>query len=472
MSAANPTVLVSWAHVDPGWTKEDTAERREHVTRLAQALRANGIDADIDVFHAGEVDWTQWGPRRVTEVDYVLVVASEAWKAAWDGTGDPHRNVGAAAEAAAIRSEEAVRGRGTIVELCRVILLPGSDNTQVPTGMHGVERYTLSTYTDAELEPLLRDITRQPAVTPLPLGALPVFPSGASVGSARDKAGSVPPPANSGDRAEQLRATLKALPTPQPGEGPSLPWFQVRENALAELSRIEDERQPQPPDSTDWAAVPAGSVDVPWADTWRQPAAVRDAAVFVHLVPLDQTAVSTRQRAQISDRLAQMVRDHKLVTATDQLDPVENQTHTTIQRRPVHSGGFNQLTPGAFGGVRLDTTGAVTVWFTLPRTTVAVFDPSSVRDSFERGLAFGAAVVSGLRQATDRVAVAAEVTPAMMLTIGTAADLEQRSSWSLPGATNERPLIEAEESLPLSALQPPSDDIIDTLAALLQRGWP
>ena len=114
------TAFVSWAHQDPGWSSHQTAERRQDVIRLVTALRTFGIDADADIYHeSDDVDWTRWGPARVRDVGVVLVVASRAWRDAWEGRGDMTRNVGAAAEAGVLYSIS-TENRAALWSKCRV----------------------------------------------------------------------------------------------------------------------------------------------------------------------------------------------------------------------------------------------------------------------------------------------------------------------------------------------------------------
>lgn len=265
-----PTAIVSYAHSDPQWDAEQTDERFQHALRFVHALRQHGIDADVDVFHQN-VDWTRWGPRRVLECDFVLIVVSQAWGAAWLGTGDLDLNKGVRAEADALRSVEAKAG-GALQTRCRLILLPGSQETDIPGGMHGLARYRLTTCDQSDLEGLLRDLTGQPKYVPPPLGAVPVLPRSmtASVANAHNSeeteasgTGSTPDQSEilserSGSatlfeslrrsghiaphvvgerraRITQLLEQLEALPEPLPEDGPHLPWFRTRNKIESQL---------------------------------------------------------------------------------------------------------------------------------------------------------------------------------------------------------------------------------------------
>jgi hypothetical protein len=137
----HPSALISWAHVDPGWSPDQIGARRDSVFALATALRHNGVDVDVDLYHlSASVDWTRWGPLRIAECDFVLVVVSESWRLAWEGRGDPSKGAGAAAEADSLRSTYAVN-RDTFRDKVRLVLLPGADSRDIPSGLHGVPRF-------------------------------------------------------------------------------------------------------------------------------------------------------------------------------------------------------------------------------------------------------------------------------------------------------------------------------------------
>jgi SOS response regulatory protein OraA/RecX len=172
----HPSALISWAHVDPGWSPDQIGARRDAVFELATALRRNGVDVDVDLYHlSASVDWTRWGPGRIAECDFVLVVVSESWRLAWEGRGDPTKGAGAAAEADSLRSIYAVN-RDAFRDKVRLVLLPGANSRDIPSGLHGVPRFEVGTIDDAGLSDLLRNLTEQPEFIKGKLGDLPELP--------------------------------------------------------------------------------------------------------------------------------------------------------------------------------------------------------------------------------------------------------------------------------------------------------
>lgn len=469
-----PSAFISWAHSDPDWDAAQVAARRQHVLRLAQQLRHNGIDADLDMFHVGDADWTRWGPRRIAEVDRVLIIASTSWRHAWEGTGDLQRNVGAGAEADVLRSLSSRHGRDALPARCRIVLLPGSNTSDIPDGMHGIERYSLSEVTDASLEPLLRDLTGQPAASPVPLGPLPVFPDGASVGlTAASVLGRSTPAATHEDVA-RLEATLAALPAPHPNDRLDDPWFTERARVLEALRTLK----PAPSAAAaapsgaapDWQSVAPGTVQAPWMRDWGRQPHIRDPSIAVHLMTLDAAPPSARRRAALIDALPTLAREAGLVTVTDALDV--STKPDLLQTAPART-SWGEATPTRFAGVRINDDGAVSAWFTLARDTMgAVFEPDDVSGALERALQLAAQAFAQLGAPEARVAVAAEVHPTSTLTTGRLADLGHRTRTSMRGALGQRPLlVEPEESLPLSTLVHVPADAAQTLMDLLLRSW-
>lgn len=128
-TVTGPTAVISWSHTDPGWTDVQKEARETEVLRLAARLRANGIDVDVDLYHRTEaVSWTHWGPRMVTDSEFVIVVVSEAWRNAWERRGDPTQGSGAAAEANALQTLLA-SNQDAFLRKVRLVLLPGTAST-------------------------------------------------------------------------------------------------------------------------------------------------------------------------------------------------------------------------------------------------------------------------------------------------------------------------------------------------------
>jgi hypothetical protein len=98
------TVAVLWAHGDPAWTKDEEKAWEKTVVGFTHLLYANGIEADLDLFHGHlPVDWSRFGPSVISDSDFVLVAVSPTWRRAYEGKNDPGKNAGAVGEANTFR---------------------------------------------------------------------------------------------------------------------------------------------------------------------------------------------------------------------------------------------------------------------------------------------------------------------------------------------------------------------------------
>lgn len=183
-SPTTPRVFLSWSHMsDRARVADDSQERaradaewRDLVFSFVVALRERGIDADVDLAHMHDIDtdWTRYGPRALAAADVVLVIVNEAWREAWDESGDGARGRGAAAEADVIRSLFG-RGRDAFQGSLVLVMLPGAAAT-APIGLDRLQRVRVPTFDDAGMSTLLRLLTAQPEFTLPPLGRPPVLP--------------------------------------------------------------------------------------------------------------------------------------------------------------------------------------------------------------------------------------------------------------------------------------------------------
>lgn len=173
-----PTVFISWAHRHGEWSRGQAAEWECTVHAFAHALRMYGIDADVDLWHQSDTrtDWTRWGQQQVSKHDFILVASNRSWRERWDGSNAPTEGAGVVREADALKglfdqNQDNFRKRLILV------LLPGADDTTIPTYLHGVTRCRVTSFDKEGLEVLLRLLTVQPRFLPPALGAVPVFPT-------------------------------------------------------------------------------------------------------------------------------------------------------------------------------------------------------------------------------------------------------------------------------------------------------
>jgi hypothetical protein len=410
------TAVVSYGHADPGWTQQQVQQRSQHVVALVEGLRKHGVDADADLFHMNE-DWTRWGPRQVIESTFVLVIASQAWVAAWTGSGHELRNRGLRGEADAVRSIEH-KGRSEFQQRCRVILLPGSGEEDIPRGMEGLTRYKLDGFDTDALEPLLRDLTHQPPHVLSALGKVPKF------------ATPTPPPRTAGLTDSEPPALAKT------GKGS--------------------------PGAVVWSAAPA--VTLARSDTWARRFKDSISKVVVHLVPATQKPVSQRLMGGIGEVIASAMRDR--LTPYAQLRPTATDDDIVMETELVRR-SHREVLPSQLLGCRVLHTGQVSSWFSLPTDTMgSVLDQDDLTGSVASALSLGSTVLDALGVAEqDQVVVSAELAETMLLTAGTMSDLGARNSASMRGAMGRPVIMGPDESVDLAALRGASVDQVAATVA-------
>lgn len=172
-----PRVFVSWAHSGETWSDAQTATWVSAVVDFTVKLRSFGIDADLDLFHTSEsnVDWTRFGPRGVTESEFVVIVLSEAWAQRWTGTNRASVGAGAVAEADALHGLFQ-QNQSEWQRRVLLVLLPGVDNANLPADLARVNRFYVDPGDPDSFDGLLRTLTEQPLYVLPELGRVPVLP--------------------------------------------------------------------------------------------------------------------------------------------------------------------------------------------------------------------------------------------------------------------------------------------------------
>ncbi|MEU8561150.1 SEFIR domain-containing protein [Streptomyces cyaneofuscatus] len=164
-----PRVFISYAN--------DDGPHTEQVRSLWQLLRENGIDARLDLPAAEQPqDWALWMQREYEQADFVLVIASQAYKRRAEGTEASGKGEGVAWEGRLLRAEVYARPDDWYSRVLRVVL-PGGSRDDLPSflGGHALTHYIVDPLTTTGAERLLRYLTNQPYETEPPLGAVPRF---------------------------------------------------------------------------------------------------------------------------------------------------------------------------------------------------------------------------------------------------------------------------------------------------------
>lgn len=181
-----PRVFISYAH--------DSDLHKQLVYEFALFLRANGVEADLDQFHLDErKDWSVLLPERMLVwADYVVVIASAAYKRVGDGWGAaPDDHPGVQSEAAYLRDHIYADQQGWTSKILPVVL-PGRSVDELPTFVHPhvkdhfiVESFTIGGATD-----ILRALHADSQSLPT-LGPPPKLPGSIRQGWRRSRTGSM-----------------------------------------------------------------------------------------------------------------------------------------------------------------------------------------------------------------------------------------------------------------------------------------
>jgi hypothetical protein len=172
-------VFVSYAR-DPGDESHGVAARL-----FWEFLRSCGIDAQLDLPAAQQRrDWALWMADQIREADFVLVIASPAYRERAEGRGDPGVGRGVQWEARLIR--DAFYDDQRALDRFVPVVLPGQSVEGVPDFLAPATTtvYFVSDFTVDGADSLLRFLTGQPEVIEPPLGPVPVLGPSPSPNSA------------------------------------------------------------------------------------------------------------------------------------------------------------------------------------------------------------------------------------------------------------------------------------------------
>lgn len=169
--------FISWAHAHPDWETEEVEEWERKVATFTATLRSSGgIDADVDLYHAADpdIDWTRYGPNRIDEYEFVLIVISEAWADRWSGRNEPTVGAGAVGEADALHGLF-TRHQTAWQRRVKIIVFPDVSDAVIPNDLARVSRFYVDPDDLDTYDSLLRSLTAQPRHVPPPLSSVPAL---------------------------------------------------------------------------------------------------------------------------------------------------------------------------------------------------------------------------------------------------------------------------------------------------------
>ncbi len=154
-----PKVFISYSH--------DSHEHLDRVLRLADRLREEGIDCNLDQYEPAPAEgWPRWMDKQFKGADFILVICTETYCRRFEGREEQSRGLGVKWEGAIITSE--LYRDETINKRFIPVIFSADDAAHVPERLRDYMRYLVAD--DNEYEQLYRRLTNQPRVIRPPLG--------------------------------------------------------------------------------------------------------------------------------------------------------------------------------------------------------------------------------------------------------------------------------------------------------------
>ena len=156
----SPTAFISYSHEAP--------EHDDRVLDLANRLRAEGVDCEIDKYQVSPPEgWPLWMQSQVQKSDFVIVVCTDTYARRATGNEEPGKGLGAAWESRSIHQilYDAVENRRVIP-----VVFAHRDVVHIPLALKSATYYDLSK--DDGYRALHQALTNQPRVEKPPLGPI------------------------------------------------------------------------------------------------------------------------------------------------------------------------------------------------------------------------------------------------------------------------------------------------------------
>jgi hypothetical protein len=160
-----PRVFLSYSH--------DSPEHQQRVLGLADRLRADGVEAEIDQYNPAPAEgWPLWCERQIETADFVLMVCTESYHRRVRGDEAPGQGLGVVWEARIIR--QLLYDAGTVSAKFIPVLLSHGAAAHIPTPVKGASWYVIDQ--DPGYESLYRRLTDQPEIVRPAVGKLRPLP--------------------------------------------------------------------------------------------------------------------------------------------------------------------------------------------------------------------------------------------------------------------------------------------------------
>ncbi|MDZ7970666.1 MAG: TIR domain-containing protein [Nostoc sp. DedSLP03] len=159
VGSAAPKIFISYSH--------DSPEHKDRVLQLANRLRAEGVNCNIDQYEVSpDEGWPRWMMNQLEWADFVVVVCTEQYGRRFRGREEPGIGRGVAWEGAII-TQEFYDSHVKSTKFVPVIFCSKDENF-IPIIIRGFSRYNL--LTENEYKAFYRHLTNQPLNPKPPLG--------------------------------------------------------------------------------------------------------------------------------------------------------------------------------------------------------------------------------------------------------------------------------------------------------------
>lgn len=153
------TVFISYSH--------DTTDHAARVLALADRLRSDGIDCQLDQYVAAPAEgWPRWTERQIDKAEFVLMVCTPTYYRRFAGEETPGTGQGVRWEGHLVY--QLFYNADTVNQKFIPVLLGGANPSDIPTPFRGFQHYRPET--PDGYEQLCRHLTGQPATPPPPVG--------------------------------------------------------------------------------------------------------------------------------------------------------------------------------------------------------------------------------------------------------------------------------------------------------------
>lgn len=160
-----PKVFISYSH--------DSPEHKDQVLRLANQLREDGIDCNIDQYEESPLKgWPRWANDEIEVANFVLIICTEQYNRHFRGQEEIVTGKSVAWEGAIV-TQHLYEAQSKNTKYIPIVFV-SQDLSYIPTVLASFSIYNLEIVED--YEKLLRRLTNQPWIQKPPLGSLGALP--------------------------------------------------------------------------------------------------------------------------------------------------------------------------------------------------------------------------------------------------------------------------------------------------------